>query len=222
MWIKICANTNFEDARLAADLGAHAVGFVFAPSMRRVTPAQVGAITRQLPEAVERIGVFDTQDADEIVCAVDEGGLTGVQLHNLLNPELVRRLHDAFAGRITLIQTIHWNTISGAASQGESLRSQLDAIHTEPGIRRVLIDSQVGNAIGGTGIAFDWKGAAEILGAELGNLDLIVAGGLRAGNVTDMIQKLDPWGVDVATGVEASPGKKDPLKLEAFISKASA
>jgi len=221
MWIKICANTNLEDARLAADLGAHAVGFVFAPSVRRVTPAQAGAITRQLPQAVERIGVFDTQNAGEIARAVDEGGLTGAQLHSSLNLDLIRRLQNASARRITLIQAIHWNTTSNAESPGESLRSQLRAIHKETGIERVLIDSQVGSATGGTGITFDWKAAAAILKAELGDLKLIVAGGLRSENVADMIQRLKPWGVDVATGVEVSPGNKDPQKLEAFISKAS-
>lgn len=221
MWIKICANTNLEDARLAADLGAQAVGFVFAPSARRVTPAQVGAITRELPAHIERIGVFDTQDAGEILHAVEEGGLTGAQLHGRFNPDLVRGLRGAFPGHVTLIQTVHWNVTPGAASPGEVLRSQLRAIHGEPGIGRVLIDSQVGAATGGTGIAFDWDAAAEVFRVELGDLRLIVAGGLRPANVAEVIRRLEPWGVDVATGVEESPGKKDPRKLEAFIVKAS-
>lgn len=221
MWIKICANTNLEDVRLAANLGAQAVGFVFAPSARRVTPAQAGAITRELPVQVERIGVFNTQDAGEIIHAVEEGGLTGVQLHGAFNPDLVRGLQGVFAGRVTLIQTIHWKVTPGATSPAEVLRSQLRAIHGEPGIRRLLIDSQVGSATGGTGIAFDWESAAEVFRVELGDLQLIVAGGLRPANIAEVIRKLEPWGVDVATGVEASPGKKDPEKLEAFIVKAS-
>lgn len=220
MWIKICANTNLDDARLAADLGAQAVGFVFAPSPRQVTPAQAAAITRHLP-GVERIGVFVTQSAEEIAQAVQEAGLTGVQLHSRLNRDLVRRLRAIFAGRITLTQVVHWDATPDAPPPGAFLREQLLAIRDEPGIERVLIDSQLGAATGGTGMNFDWNAAADILKTELGDLKLIIAGGLRPANIAEAIQRLQPWGVDVASGVEASPGKKDPEKLEAFITKAS-
>jgi phosphoribosylanthranilate isomerase len=82
MWIKICANTNLEDAKLAAELGADALGFVFAPSPRRVTSAEVAKITPHLPSAVERVGVFHAVDAYEIARAAHEAGLTAVQLHS--------------------------------------------------------------------------------------------------------------------------------------------
>ncbi len=221
MWIKVCANTNPDDARLAADLGADAIGLVFAKSTRQVTPAQARTITQALPARVERIGVFDTQRADEIARAVDQASLTGAQLHGGLDLELVRRLHAAFGDRLTLTQTIHWDTAPGAPSPAVSLQHQLRQIRNEPGIDRVLVDSRAGAATGGTGIPFDWYGAVQILRAELDHLKLIVAGGLRAENVSAAIGTLSPWGVDVATGVEASPGKKDPKKLEAFIKKAS-
>ena len=220
MWIKVCANTNLEDARLAANSGADAVGFVFAPSARRVTYAQAEAIARHLPAQVERIGVFESQDHLEILRGIEQAALTGAQLHRQFDPDLVRSLHGMLP-RFTLTQTIHWDRSPGATSPADSLRSQLRQIQTEPAIERVLIDSRVGALTGGTGITFDWVAAAEVLRAELGDLKLIVAGGLHSSNVAEAIQQLAPWGVDVATGVESVPGKKDPEKLKAFIEKAS-
>ena len=221
MWIKVCANTSLEDALLAAGLGADAVGFVFAQSSRRLTPAQAAAITPHLPDAVERIGVFDTQDASEIVATVAHARLTGVQLHGSLDLRLVRYLHQALGKGITLIQTLHWNITPGAPSSAEAVSEQLRSIRQQTSIERIMVDSRVGGASGGTGIPFNWNDAAEVLSAELGDLHLIVAGGLRPENVQHAIHSLSPWGVDVATGVEASPGKKDPEKLKAFLRKAS-
>src|SRR6516162_8604535 len=108
MWIKICANTNLDDAQLAAGLGADAVGFVFAPSARRVTAAEVARITPYLPDKVERIGVVHSHDVDEIAGIVHEAELTGVQLHGGVDPALARRLREIFKGRLTIIQTVHW------------------------------------------------------------------------------------------------------------------
>ena len=108
MWVKICANTNLEDAQLAAELGADAVGFVFAPSSRRVTAAQVAAITKELPDNVERIGVFSGFTADEVAEAVRTAGLTGVQMHDRMDLDLIRALTESFEGRLQLIQTVHW------------------------------------------------------------------------------------------------------------------
>ncbi len=221
MWIKICANTNVEDAMLAAELGADALGFVFAPSSRRVTPEQAASISEQLPANVERIGVFDTHDAEEIVRTVDRAHLTGVQLHGGFDSGLIRRLAGAFGSGIQITQTLHWEAASGGSTSAETLRQALRELRQEDAVQRVLIDSRVGAATGGTGVAFDWKGAAQVLREELGSLRLIVAGGLNPENVEDAIQSLDAWGVDVATGVEAASGKKDPKKLEAFVEKAS-
>src|SRR5450631_152443 len=98
MWVKICGNTNLEDAALAAELGADAVGFVFAESKRQVTAAQVAAITPHLPEGVERVGVFYSRDVEEIAATVAEAGLTAVQLHGGLDEGLIDVLARKFDG----------------------------------------------------------------------------------------------------------------------------
>ena len=108
MWVKICANTNLEDAKLAAQLGADAVGFVFAPSKRQVTAEQVAAIVSELPVPLEKIGVFATHDAEEIAGIVRATGLTGAQLHGGFDAELARRLRVLLGDDLTIIQTLHW------------------------------------------------------------------------------------------------------------------
>lgn len=217
MWIKICANTNLEDALLAAELGANAVGFVFAASKRQVTAAQVAAITSNLPSTLEKIGVFTTLDAGEIAEIVRASGLTGAQLHGAFNPALARSLRQDLGEGISITQTVHWK-VDGETNNAEELSAQLKAIAKEPAIDRTLIDSKSAKGEGGTGVRFDWSEARETLAQFQGKL--IVAGGLRPGNVAAAIATLHPWGVDVASGVEAAPGKKDREKLLSFIETA--
>ena len=219
MWIKICANTNLDDAQLAAEIGADALGFVFAPSKRQVTAAQVATITPHLPHTVERVGVFHTQDANEIAGIAQQAGLTAIQLHGGSNPALAEELQRRFEGRISLIQTIHWQ-VDADGSSAATVSHQLAQLNADGVIDRVLIDSKVGQATGGTGITFNWDEARSALTQSAGRLKLIVAGGLRAENVAEAIHRLNPWGVDVASGVEAAPGKKDPERLAAFIKNA--
>ena len=111
-WVKVCCNTTLEDALLAAELGADALGFVFAPSKRKVTPEQVGAITARLPAAIERVGVFQSvdpeTDAAEIAAAAAAAGLTGAQLHGRFSDALPGSLR-ALAPGLELIQTLHWD-----------------------------------------------------------------------------------------------------------------
>jgi phosphoribosylanthranilate isomerase len=221
MWIKICANTNLDDAQLAAELGADAVGFVFAPSPRQVTAAEVARITPHLPEGVECVGVFPALEAQQIAGIAQECGLTTVQLHGGVNLELVRQLDEIFNGQVKLIQSVHWQVDADAASAAVAsatvIAEQLRQIDADGLVGRVLIDAKVGPALGGTGVSFDWD-AARAAFAEAGTgLKLIVAGGLRPENVADAIRRLKPWGVDVASGVEQSPGRKSPEKLAAFI-----
>jgi phosphoribosylanthranilate isomerase len=216
MWIKICANTNLDDAQLAAELGADAVGFVFAPSARRVTAAEVARITPHLPEGLECVGVFPALSAEEIANATQESGLTAVQLHGGVNLELVRQLDGIFNGQVKLIQTVHWQADAGDASAA-LVAQQLREIAADGIIDRVLMDSKTGSANGGTGVSFDWDAARTAFAEAGAGLRLIVAGGLHQENVAEAIRRLNPWGIDVASGVEEVPGRKSPEKLAAFI-----
>jgi phosphoribosylanthranilate isomerase len=208
LWIKICGNTSLADAQLAADAGADAVGFVFAPSPRRVTVEQVAAITADLPESIEKIGVFVEGDADSVADAVIRGGLTGVQLHSTALSGTVRDLRWRFGPDLRILRVVHF---------GEDAAAQIETLAQEPEIDGVLVDSRTATAVGGTGIAFDWQAARETVFAESQRLRLVAAGGLNAGNVAEAIALLRPWGVDVASGVELSPGRKDAEKVRAFV-----
>jgi phosphoribosylanthranilate isomerase len=219
MWIKICANTNLADAQLAAEFGADAVGFVFAPSKRQVTAAEVARITPHLPAHVERVGVFPALPAEEIAQHAQQAGLTAVQLHGGVNLALLQRLHELFQGRIEIIQTVHWQ-VDAEGTSAATVAQQLREIAEQRIVHRVLIDSKIGNATGGTGTSFDWAAARAVFTAASKELDLIVAGGLRPDNVAEAIAGLTPWGVDVASGVETIPRRKSPEKLAAFIKNA--
>jgi phosphoribosylanthranilate isomerase len=219
MWIKICANTNLPDAQLAAELGADAVGFVFAPSKRQVTAAEVASITPHLPTHIERVGVFPALSAEAIAQQAQQAGLTAVQLHGGVNLALLQHLDKLFNNKIAIIQTVHWQ-VDGDAANVASVSQQLQEIAEQGITRRVLIDSKIGNATGGTGTPFDWNAAREVFSNAGKGLKLIVAGGLRPDNVADATQRLEPWGVDVASGVEETPGHKSHEKLAAFIRNA--
>jgi phosphoribosylanthranilate isomerase len=217
MWIKICGNTNLEDAQLASNLGADALGFVFAESKRQVTAKEVAHITPHLPGSVERVGVFYSRDAEEIAGIVRETGLNAVQLHGGLDLELAGRLRELLGDETGLIQTLHWTV---GADDGDALGFGLRRIASAGLMDRVLIDSRVGTAAGGTGVSFDWRAARAVLEENASGLRVIAAGGLRPENIADAIRKLRPWGVDVVSGVESSPGRKDPERLAAFLQAA--
>lgn len=214
IWIKVCANTSLDDARLAVEAGADAVGFVFAPSPRRVTVEQVAAIAPKLPPTVEKLGVFVETALDEIAVAVRVCGLTGVQLHSDTGPELPAILRAQFGPTFRILRVVHFG--AGAAGQAE-------AIAADPNVDGVLVDSRTATAIGGTGIAFDWNEASRTLfQSEKVRKHCIAAGGLNPGNVAEAIATLRPWGVDVASGVEAAPGRKDSAKVREFVANARA
>jgi phosphoribosylanthranilate isomerase len=217
MWIKICGNTNLEDVRMAADAGADAVGFVFAPSPRRISATQISSMMPDLPRDLTKIGVFGTQDFDEIVFALHTAGLHGAQLHGELDFSLAGRLRRQFDPGFFLIQTLHWDLNSDPARAEERLRNELRAIARHSDIDAVLLDARTPTASGGTGRILDWPRAKEVLSAEAGKLRIILAGGLYPGNIREAILTLRPWGVDVSSGVESAPGKKHPGILEDFI-----
>lgn len=239
LWVKICANTTLEDALLAAEAGADAVGFVFAPSPRRVTPEQVAAIAPRLPASLEKIGVFVDASFAQIVATVETTGITGVQLHFESPPDLPARLRAHFGPPLRILRVLHFKTEknpsatnTGPSEKGTGFSpytSEADSFRAlapggplaDPNLDAILIDSRTATAVGGTGQRFDWSSASKSLFQNANvRKHLVAAGGLTPENVAEAIGMLRPWGVDVVSGVEATPGRKDPARVRAFISNA--
>ncbi len=219
VWVKICANTNLEDALQAVEAGADAVGFVFASSRRQMTPEQVGPISARLPPGVERVGVFPAQQesVEALVGAVEVAGLTAVQLHGGLDLRFAAELRAALGPEVALIHTVHWSVDQHAAA--EQVWEAFGQAESLPGEERLLIDAKVGRSSGGLGVAYDWEAAAKVLRGAPG-VRVIVAGGLRPESVAEAVRVIRPYGVDVASGVEREPGVKDHAKVTAFIKNA--
>lgn len=211
LWVKICGNTSLPDAQLAVHAGADAVGFVFAPSPRRVIPEQVAAITPHLPAAIEKIGVFVDTDFEVIAQTVQQCSLTGVQLHSDGAGNPAPLLRECFGPALRILRVIHF---------GEDATRQLNSAAKDPDIDAVLVDSRTAQAVGGTGVAYDWQAAKTAIFSPARALKLIAAGGLKPENVAQAIMLLTPWGVDVSSGVESSPGRKDAEKVHAFVANA--
>ena len=193
---------------MAAEAGADAVGFVFAESVRRVTPAQIKAIVPGLPKNVEKIGVFVDAGFDDLAATIEECGLTGVQLHSGCEAAATARLRERFE-RLRILRVIHFQN---------GLERELREAQADKAIDAVLVDSRTANLPGGTGMRFDWQAARGNFLAS--GLRMVAAGGLNPENVGEAIAMLRPWGVDVASGVEATPGEKDAAKVRAFVEEA--
>lgn len=215
MWIKICGITSLEDAELATIAGADALGFVFAESPRRVTPQAVRRITESLPQSIEKIGVFVDAALEEVERICADAGLTGVQLHDSRRTENPEDIGAAIGASTRVLHVVRYS--ENAAQFASELRAFHRNSENECEPEAILIDSCVAGRQGGTGIAFDWTAARETFAREAPHLRLIAAGGLRPENIRHAIQTLQPWGVDVSSGVEASPGKKDPQRVANFI-----
>lgn len=198
MIIKICGITNLEDARMAAECGADMLGFVFAESPRTISPQEAARIIRDLPEAILKVGVFvdeNETNVEEIAGACD---FDYVQLHGSETPEYVRRI-----------------TVPVIKAFSVRDRDVLTRI-PEYGLSTFILDSYDPHRAGGSGMVFDWNIAAEA--TNLGRM--ILAGGLNAENVAQAIRVARPYGVDVSSGVEVSPGRKDIDKIKRFVSEA--
>jgi phosphoribosylanthranilate isomerase len=195
--IKICGITNLIDARLAADLGAHALGFIFYPkSPRSVRPEVAREIIDNLPPLVMTVGVFVDEEAEVVRGIAETTGLDWVQLHGQESPEYCCSL-----GR---------RVIKGFRIKDASSLALLPEY--QGSVQGFLLDTYKAGTAGGTGETFDWGLARQA--AELG--PIILAGGLTPGNVAQAIHTAKPAAVDVASGVEALPGRKDPVKLREF------
>ena len=195
--VKICGITNPADALLAADTGADAIGLVFhEPSPRNIEPAVACAIIDLLPPFMDAYAVVldpDPQFLDELIETVPFDGL---QYHGREAPELCARFEGHWIKAVPMIE-------SGALA---------DYQERYPDAHGFLLDSHAPGEAGGQGKTFDWT--------EIHSEDprpLILAGGLEPGNVGEAIRAARPWGVDVSSGVEAEPGRKDPKKIEAFM-----
>ncbi len=196
MFVKICGITSEDDALLAVAMGADAVGFVFAPSSRQVAPGHVRDIVRRLPPEILTVGVFRDEAPQRVVDVTQAAGLSGVQLHGHETPDDAQFVR----ARVPFL-------IQAFPAGSEALRHADDW-----GSDVILIDSPTP----GSGRVFDWSLAE---GAPSGRR-ILLAGGLTPANVADAIGKVRPWGVDVSSGVEAEPGRKDPRKVRAFIAAA--
>ena len=199
MFVKICGTTSEDDALLAVAMGADAVGFIFAPSPRQMSMDRVRDIVRRLPSDVLSVGVFRNEMASRVVKITSDARLGAAQLHGHESPEDTTWV----AERVPV-------TIRAFPAGHEGLQHLGDY-----GADAVLIDSKRP----GSGEVFDWSLAE---GAPLAGHRLILAGGLDADNVAGAIRRVRPWGVDVASGVESRPGRKDPARLRAFIEAAKA
>lgn len=193
MFIKICGITNADDALLATALGADGLGFIFAPSPRQIVPTRVEEIIRRLPSEVLTVGVFRDEAPSRVIEIVNRCGLKAAQLSGRESMEDTRLIRESVPAVIK------------AFPGGSPALSVADRY----GADIMMVDSDTP----GSGRVFDWSLAE---GAP-GGIRLLMAGGLTPENVATAIAKVRPWGVDVATGVEMSPGRKDPARLRAFI-----
>jgi phosphoribosylanthranilate isomerase len=212
-WIKICGITNLEDATTAVDAGADALGFVFHDkSPRRVDAAAVRDILDHLPEHIEKVGVFVDAGTDYIRDVVSQTGLTMVQLHGRQSLQTLLQDSTPSLERIGVSKVI-------PAVPGDSLKEQgvLITQNAREQIFALLLDAQSNGTSGGTGTTFDWKGTRAMVQVISRQLPVIIAGGLTSLNVAEAIRILQPFGVDVSSGIEAQRGKKDPEKIRAFI-----
>jgi len=196
--VKICGTTSEQDALLAVAMGADAVGFIFAPSPRQVSPAVVADIVKRLPPEILPVGVFRNESPARVLAIVNQTGLRGVQLHGNESAAQTRRLMES-------VQFVIKAFPAGSPAVATAESHGADA---------VMLDAP--NP--GTGQLFDWT----LADAVPRSVRLVLAGGLTPENVGEAIATVQPWGVDVVSGVESSPGHKDARKLRAFVKAAKA
>jgi phosphoribosylanthranilate isomerase len=220
-WVKICGITNLEDALVAVEAGADAVGFVFyEKSPRCVSVETAREIVGKLPASVEKVGVFVGGTAAAVSEACNRAGLTVAQLYvessapsSRLDGEFVERLRCRAIVALRVGQFL-----GGEADDPDVITGFRVSSRLRDQIVALLLDSGNSEHPGGSGERFEWDEVA-IFREDIDRigLKLVVAGGLTPQNVPVAMRILKPWGVDVASGVEARPGKKDPEKVRAFV-----
>jgi phosphoribosylanthranilate isomerase len=206
--VKFCGMTRPQDAALAAEIGASYVGVVFADGPRRMDAASAKAIFAAAGNGVKHVGVFGTNDPDEIREHADEAGLDVVQLHADPKPGDIGAIRRKFRGEIWAAVRI---ASSHIPSNAEPLFDTADA---------VVLDARSEKRLGGTGRALPWGDLAAELARDRGSSAVVLAGGLKPQNVALAIRTLAPDVVDVSSGVETSPGVKDPWLMREFYAAA--
>ena len=207
--VKIEGLRDAETALRIAQMGADAIGLVFAESPRWVSPEQARAIVDVLPPFVATVGVFVNADAGTINRVVERTRIRYVQLHGDEGPEIVGQVH------VPCIKAFRVRDETWLAN----MRAWLDAVAARSNLAAVLLDAYNPAVRGGTGERFKWDLVADAraAGAMAGIDPIILAGGLDASCVSSAIEMVKPWAVDVATGVEKAPGVKDLKKVEDFL-----
>ena len=198
MFVKICGITRLQDALCAVEHGADAIGFIFAESKRKVSVSIVSEIVEQLPKNFLTIGVFRDQNPQQIIETIHEAGLVGAQLHG---QESVQEVAEV----ASVIKFIVKSVVAGSVDAKNA-----DQFATE----MIMVDS----ANPGSGTNYDLNLLRELPPS----VRLILSGGLTVSNVAPSIKTASPWGVDVSSGVESTPGIKDYSKIRDFIANARA
>jgi phosphoribosylanthranilate isomerase len=200
-WIKFCGTTSLVDASASAEAGADALGFIFAESQRRVSVEQAKGIVSALTDDLERVGVFVDEQAERVLAIAGETGLTGVQLHGGESTDYVAWLKNQQPD-LRVIKTVLMN--------GDFHLHLEKFVTAAIAPDAILLDSGPGS-----GRIFDWRGVRSFLTGT--DMKFIVAGGLHPENVAQAMGIFHPWGVDVVSGIESAPGKKDAEKLKDFV-----
>ena len=213
--VKIEGLRDPQTAIKIAELGADAIGLVFAASPRQVTPQQARQIVSALPPWVSSVGVFVNADAATINEIVRQTNIGYVQLHGDEGPEMVAQIRGARCIKAFPMRDEGWL---------HEVKRWLEQVEDRPALSAILLDAYDPAARGGTGKQFNWQWIADARAAgQMDNIGpIILAGGLNPDCVADAIAVANPWAVDVASGVESAPGVKDLDKVRNFIARASA
>ena len=200
-WVKVCGITNVDDALLAADAGADAIGLVFAYSPRQVDSEQAGKIAAALPGRVTKVGVFVNEEPAKILRLADVVGLDYAQLHGDEDPAMVAEVQE---GGLRVIKAVR-------VRDAKSLE-RLD----DYGADFYLLDAYSEKARGGTGETFDWG----VANASTGYANILISGGLTLENVRAAVEFFGPYGVDASSSLEAAPGIKNDERVRRFVDAA--
>jgi len=201
--VKICGITNYEDALFAVESGAHALGFIFASGPRRIEPAAAREIIRKLSPFIKTVGVFVDEAPDKIKEVAGYCGLDLVQLHGNESPDICERF-------------MPW-VIKAVRVKDPSSVKGLEGYKGKA--RGILLDTYSEKVSGGTGMTFNWELAVEAKGA---GMPVILAGGLGPSNIAEAVSRVKPYAVDVSSGVEERPGKKNHALIRELFDKIKA